>query len=112
MRKLIVLAMALACYGQPAWAGCTQHGTAVSTSSIALPANDLGNGRDMLFVQNTGTLNPMNVSIGQAGGATSSDILLDPKSSLILQTFGKRAVPNGEVDVISAVGTSFAICDF
>lgn len=112
MRKLIVVGIALAWCQQPAWAGCTGNGTTGTNISVqALAANDLGNGRDFLFVQNTGT-NPMNVAIGTNNNATSHDILLNGGSSLVFQTYGHRAVPNGDIAIISAMGTSYAICDF
>lgn len=90
---------------------CTAHGIATNTSSQVVPANDTAVDRRYLFIQNTGA-NPMNFAIGTANKATTADILLGPGGSMAIINYGTSPVPNGDVSVISPLGTTWAFCDY
>lgn len=85
---------------------------------MVVAANDVSPGRVYLFIQNTGLSNGMNFSIGQSGGATTSDIYLGPGASFTFpmpnqSSFTTPILPQGEVDVIQNQGaTTYAFCDF
>src|SRR5215471_9869912 len=74
LRAAILAAMLFLCTG-PAFAVCTSHGSATSSSSAVVGSNDISGieGRHYFLIQNTGTTNAMNVAIGTGNNATSSD---------------------------------------
>jgi hypothetical protein len=89
---------------------CTAHGTATAGTSTAVePA--VGQ-RRYLFVQNSGTANPMSVAIGSNNAATVADIYLAPGSSLVWGPDTKYDLPGGDVAVYSGSGSTYAFCDF
>ena len=109
--KVAVAAGLLVLGPAAAWAVCTAHGTATSTSSQVVPANDIAVDRHYLLIQNTGA-NPMNVAIGTNNKATSADMLLNAAGSIVMTNYGVTPVPNGDVSVISTLGTTWAFCDY
>ena len=112
------LALALLLYAillvTPALAVCTQHGKVTASSTAIVGANDISGltGRHYMLIQNTGTVNPMNVAIGSSNTATSSDLYLAPGASWVLTSAGPKMVPGGDVAAISASGTTYGFCDF
>jgi len=120
MRQLAFLRLILCALVRPALASdCTKHGT-VSTSSLQVEtANDIGTpalgiqGRHYMLVQNTGSVNGMNVAIGSNNNATTQDMYLGPNSSWTLTVAGGALAPGGDVAVISTgTGTTWAYCDY
>ena len=118
--KLILTMILFAVLCGSAWAdpSCTIHGTAGASTTKVVSANDVSPGRVYIFIQNTGVTNAMNFSIGQAGGATTSDIYLGPGQSFTFPGLGVNAfttpiLPKGQIDVIQNGGsTTWAFCDF
>lgn len=106
-------AMLFLCTGR-AFAVCTSHGSATSSSSAVVGSNDIAGieGRHYFLLQNTGTSNAMNVAIGSNNAATSSDMYLGPGASWVMTQQNLKMVPGGDVAVISASGTTWSFCDF
>jgi len=94
-----------------AWAVCTAHGTAISTPSQVVAANDTGVGRRYMFIQNTGT-SSMNFAIGTNNKATTADIYLAPGSSMLMNNYDGSSVPSGDISVISPQTTTWVFCDY
>lgn len=93
-----------------AGAVCTSHGTATSVPSQVVPTNDTVVDRRYLFIQNTGA-NPLNFAIGTNNKATTADIYLVGGASMLMYNYGSP-VPSGDISVISAMGTTWAFCDY
>jgi hypothetical protein len=112
------IAVALLGVAAPAGAICTKSGTITSSSTAIVGANDLSpvppDGRHYIFIQNTGTTNPMNVAIGSHNSAASSDLYLGPGASLVLgPAWNGAPMPSGDVAAIAPSGnTTFSFCDF
>jgi hypothetical protein len=99
----------------PAFAVCTQNGTATSSSSAVVGSNDISGieGRHYFMIQNTGTSNPMNVAIGTSNNATNKDLYLGPGASWVMTMQGLKMVPGGDVAVIAPSGnTTYSFCDW
>jgi hypothetical protein len=92
------------------WAICSTHGSASSTPTQVVPANDTVVDRRFLFIQNTGS-SSMNFAIGTNNKATTADIYLPPGASMVFTNFG-GVVPSGDVSVVSSLSTTWAFCDY
>jgi hypothetical protein len=86
--------------------GVSCHGSATSTPSSAAGANT-GTGRCMLYIQNTGGTNSMNVAFGSGDAAGSEDILLAAGGYWSCGNYQGKGCPNGDVSVYSASGTTY-----
>jgi len=109
---LVTIATVAAC--RCAFAVCTQSGTVGSSSTAIVGSNDIPGieGRHYFLIQNTGTINPMNVAIGTSNNATSKDLYLAPGASWVMTMQQLKMVPGGDVAVISAGGTNYSFCDW
>lgn len=94
-----------------AWPVCTAHDTLSNTPSQVVPADDTVVARRYMFIQNTGA-NPMNFAIGTSNKATSAHIYLASGASMLFMNHDGSPVPSGDISVISALGTTWAFCDY
>jgi hypothetical protein len=94
-----------------AWAVCSTHGSATTTPTQVVPANDTVVDRRYLFIQNTGS-SSMNFAIGTNNKASTSDMYLPPGASMVFMNFDGSAVPSGDVSVVSPLSTTWAFCDY
>lgn len=103
---------------RPSWAVYTASGFVGAAPIQVLPAHDLVNNaglpmsRAYFMIQNPGTTNPMNVAIGTNNNATAHDMVLQPGSTWVTTEQGQRALPDGDVSVVSQAGTSYSVCDW
>jgi hypothetical protein len=97
-----------------AHAVCTKTGSVTSSSGAIVGSNDINGieGRHYFLIQNTGTVNPMNVAIGTSNAATANDLYLAPGASWVMTMQGLKMVPGGDVAAISASGTTYSFCDW
>ncbi|HJU11522.1 MAG TPA: hypothetical protein VJ728_11630 [Candidatus Binataceae bacterium] len=112
-RAALVFLLLLIC-ASPARAICTKSGSVGSSSAQIVGSNDVAGieGRHYFMIQNTGTANAMNVAIGSANNATSSDMYLPPGASWVMTMQQLKMVPGGDVAAISASGTTYSFCDW
>jgi len=119
MKRCLFLLGFLLCLGGRAWAlgGCTYHATVTSASTaLANTFTDRVTGqaksRHYLFVQNTGTANPMNIAVASGNNAQAGDTYLAPGAAFVLGPSEQGIVPGGDVAAISASGTTAAFCEY
>jgi hypothetical protein len=112
----VLIALLVLGVAAPAQAVCTKTGSVTSSSTQIVLSNDLAptipGGRHYMFIQNTGTVNPMNVAIGSNNNATSADVYLAPGASWVMIRDQGNTLPGGDVAAISASGTSYGFCDW
>ena len=114
-RFILALALTLGLAGLAHADTCTTTVPITNASTKVLSANDVTNGRHILFLQNIGAT-AVYCSIGETA-TTTSGIYIDTTGSFVLEEYPgptgvTRSVPNSQVNCISATEGLVTVCDY